>query len=264
MLLRLVGYGGSALAAGGGFLLADAIALFGQRGNLGPWTIMNALLGVLLVRGGWRYGGAAFRALRFDRVAVFGGEGRPMRGLDAAQTRLLTKGRPPREVLATPDGRTLLRSDVGGFRHFGLRVRGSRIAADRGDLTRDLTECERRELAGLVRFYASPRVSLLILALVPAVAVASIPAARVSRAPALLLLLVLMLPMTALVQYGRYQWSLFRLSKVLRRDLSEGRITDGRLASGIPWLVDDEPAAWRRARPPVGTPVDAGRLKQVS
>jgi hypothetical protein len=57
---------------------------------------------------------------------------------------------------------------------------------------------------------------------------------------------------------------LLRLAKDLRRDMAAGRIVVGCLPSGIPWLVGDAPAAWRRARPSVGTSADADLLKQVS
>ncbi|MGV3617660.1 MAG: hypothetical protein ACO1SV_20230 [Fimbriimonas sp.] len=45
----------------------------------------------------------------------------------------------------------------------------------------------------------------------------------------------------------------WRFGKLLRGDMRVGKVRDGILASGLPWVVNGEPARWRVGRPKGGT-----------
>lgn len=193
----------------------------------------------------------ALRTLRRGKVLVFKGPTLSLGPFDANQQKLFTKKPYPVEMVVMANRRTVLRA---GRRFVPCITRlrePCRVSRDRGPDTRRLTEAERQELRRLVKRFGKPdAVSWLPLLIIPVVGVPLV--GQFTNVPNAFFGICALLTLVTVVVYLRKMSSWTAFSRLLEKDLEDGVISSGNLWSGLPWLVNGEPAGWRTIRPEVG------------
>lgn len=263
-VLQILGNGGAALGAISSFVLVEMIRGAAWLQLYPSFSILlgvGSLIGILLA---FYLSGPALRTLRQGRVLVFAGRPRALAALDANQ-RVLFKDRPyPNEIVLMADRRTILRMDHRFLPTLERLQSARRIAGERGPDTRRLTPEEKEELRCHIRTFRRPAPA----AWLPVLIIAAFPTLFILRSREELIIgsggvfggLTLLFTLLFLFK----MWSWLRFSQRLKCDLKDDVITGGNLWSGIPWLVDGEPAGWRIARPAVGVvALDVETLKKL-
>lgn len=252
--LAWIAYGGAASGTAGALFLIELIfrtPAWANAPDSVPLLLLSVAASVICFAFSIIVSGPALQTLRRGRVHVFGGPARPLGQLDADQKRILGSRKDAAEMVLMANERTVLR--IG--RRFLPRLeplrRPIKVSNDRGALSRPLTEDERQELGRLVRRFRTPKLSVFVIPLI-ALGACIISLVALEKADIIVRFIPLLL-------FGYLGGDLLRklrtwesFARRLENDFADGRIQDGKLRSGLPWLIQDKPAPWRMAQPEVG------------
>jgi hypothetical protein len=250
-VLAVVGYGGGLIGA-----LLGTFAVELVRDPM--WLRNYPLLCIIaLVVSPFGIGFAAFvaepalRTLRREKVLVFKGPVLSLGPFDANQQKLFMNKPYPDEMVVMANRQTVLRAGKRFLPYFNRLKEPCRVVRDRGPDTRRLTEAERQELRRLIKRFGRPDVVTWIpLLIIPFISVPIVSRFAALEVAFFGICALLILFTAALYFHKMSSWKAF--SRLLEKDLEDGVISSGNLWSGLPWLVNGEPAGWRTIRPEVG------------